>query len=197
MSQKPQYNRRSIIKKSLLYGAGLLLGRIIGLPVFAQAKLLEDSAYLNLEMTLGQPAGGRIEKPYVAVWLEDEKGNHVKTISLWVNKAELERTRWVDDLRRWFKINETRKSNKQDNLVTTVSSPTRPAGKYNLTWNCHNESKETIAAGTYTLLIESAREHGQYKLIRETVTFGAEGFTKILKGDMNVQDVKLDYHPRK
>ncbi|GGJ31774.1 DUF2271 domain-containing protein [Deinococcus roseus] len=198
-STPSRYSRRRFLVQGTLFAAGLTFTRLLGSNAFAQSKkaLLPENMALGLSLTLVQPAGGRVERPYIAVWIEDEAGNPVRTLALWVNKAEKERTRWINELRRWFRGDTARKGKGGENLVPTLSSATRQPGKYSVEWDGKDDRKEQAEQGDYYICIESAREHGKYHLIREKVSLGKEALSKTLKGNIEIQEVALDYRTQK
>lgn len=120
---------------------------------------------LQVDFTIQAPAttGGRgrggWKRPYVAVWIEDMTGAPAKTLALWI-----EDRKWLRDLRRW-----TRATSEQRSLADAVSSATRKAGEYSLTWDGTDDDGRQLAPGRYFVCIEAAREHGTYQLIRQEI----------------------------
>ena len=95
-------------------------------------------------------------RPYVAVWIEDEEGNDVRTLALWI-----ERQRWLRDLRKWYRIHRRDKD-----LIASVSRATRRPGAYELVWNGKSNDGEDLPTGNYVLCMEVAREHGTHQMMR-------------------------------
>ena len=95
-------------------------------------------------------------RPYVAVWIEDEDGNDVRTLALWI-----ERHRWLRDLRKWYRIHRRDKD-----LIANVSRATRRPGAYELVWNGKSNEGEDLPTGNYVLCMEVAREHGTHQMMR-------------------------------
>jgi hypothetical protein len=110
-------------------------------------------------------AGGRIQNPYVAVWIEDEAGALVKALGLWFGQ-DGEGSRYLNELRRWYSVDGS-----QD-TVDTVSSATRTPGDFSLVWDGTAHDGSAAPVGTYFTCIEAAREHGPYSLIRQSVDLG-------------------------
>jgi hypothetical protein len=46
-------------------------------------------------------------------------------------------------------------------------------------------------------MIEAAREHGTYQLIRQKVTLGDAPFQQALAGNIEIKAASLEYHPGK
>jgi hypothetical protein len=119
----------------------------------------------------GKQGGGRggLKNPYVAVWIEDAKGNDVRPVSLFYQERE---ARYLNELRRFTKAETARKSAGGKDLIATYSSPTRQPGTYDIVWDGKDADGQALAAGSYFLCIESSREHGPYSLIREPISLG-------------------------
>lgn len=146
---------------------------------------------VKIEFEIDQPdASRRYRKPYVAVWVEDKDGLPVRTLALWLQKNG---SRWHPDLRRWWRDDQARKLLEDSDLIETVSRPTRPPGKYDVTWDGKDDSGVPVKPGQYTILIEAAREHGTYQLIRQEVTLGDKPFTKNLAGNVEIKSARVVY----
>ncbi len=123
-------------------------------PFFTPA---ENRLTVELELASFE---GRYRRPFVAIWLENKKKEPVKHLALWYNK-----TRWLPDLKRWYGKNF---SILQDSVTrVSISSATRSAGKYTLSWNGLDDSGKPVPQGKYTLYIEAAREHGTYQIMKQ------------------------------
>lgn len=132
--------------------------------------------------------GGRVNNPYVAVWVEDAAGTLVDTIALWYLQNQ-KGNRWLPELRRWYPASASTRSQ-------VVSSATRAPGSYSVTWDCTDVQGQAVPAGAYVLCIEAAREHGPYSLIRQPVTLGAEPFTVDLPANGELRDASATFTPR-
>lgn len=139
----------------------------------------------------GGRGGGQIHNPYVAVWAEDAEGKAVRTISL--NYQRGKGDKWLNELRRWFRVDQARVAAGGKSVVSTLSQATRVPGAYNVVWDGLNDSGVPIAPGAYYVCIESSRENGPYSLIREQLTFDGSPFEKALAPQGELQDavVKL------
>lgn len=94
----------------------------------------------------------RYRKPYTAVWVEDEKGNAVRTLAVWGNAPK-----YLKDLNDWWKIGKGDAA-----LVKAVAKATRGPGKYNLVWDGKDEKGNAVGQGTYTVRVEVHREFGAH-----------------------------------
>ncbi|WP_157463913.1 DUF2271 domain-containing protein [Deinococcus pimensis] len=140
---------------------------------------------VNVEIDL--PQGFRVQRPYVAAWIEDASGRPVRTLALWANTGG-RGLRYLPDLRRWFREYQT-----NDGIIDTVSGPTRNPGRYSLVWDGRDDRKALVPQGQYYVVVETAREHGPYSLIRESVTVGAKPFTRDLGASDDVKGVSVEF----
>lgn len=184
----PAVSRRRFMGQVALATLGLALSRF---PAFAQGTSAttkwDSDMELAVTVELAAPTGGRYNRPYVAVWIENAAGKEVRTLSLWVqNKGR--GPRWIPDLRRWY-----RSVTNPDALVDTMSAATRNPGKYTLVWDGKDDKKALAPQGEYTIFVETAREHGPYSLVSEKVTIGSKSFKKTLDGNNDISEVTLEY----
>ncbi len=147
-----------------------------------------------------QQAGGmfrRYRRPYVAVWVEDRAEHPVRTLVLWFQTGG-KGTRWLPDLKRWYRGNQSnaRDASGRTNLVATVARPTRPPGKYEAIWDGKDNKGRSLPAGTYTVWIEAAREHGTYQIIHKTITIADRPFAEELTGNVEISSASLAYRSR-
>jgi hypothetical protein len=142
----------------------------------------------------GPGGGGRVNNPYVAVWIENAESLPVRTISL--NYQIGRGDRWLNELQRWFRNEQTRVSKGGSSNIETISSATRVPGAYKVVWDGMDDAKKPVAQGDYFLCVESAREHGPYNLVREPITIGTQPFNKAIadKGELQKVTVELRAH---
>lgn len=133
----------------------------------------------------------RYRRPYVGVWIEDKDGFPVKTLSLFLMQNDSV-PRWYRDLRRWYTDDQLRKLVDDTDLIATVSKPTRNPGVYKVNWDGNDDTGQPLKPGKYTLLVESAREHGSYQLMKHEFEFGAS-FEKSLTPNKEISSVKVRY----
>ena len=118
-----------------------------------------------VSFTYTMAAGGKLERPYVAVWIEDAEALLVETVALFYQQ-DRRGARWLDHLDRWFSVDAQRIASDGIDTAATVSSPTRQAGEYIVAWDGLSNG-QVVPAGPYFVCIEAAREEGPYSLIRE------------------------------
>lgn len=131
---------------------------------------------------------GRINNPYVAVWVEDAAGELVDTIALWYLQGQ-KGSRWLPELTQWYEASAATRAD-------TVSSATRAPGAYTVSWDGTDTDGEAVAAGSYHLCIEAAREHGPHSLIRQAIDLGAEPFSVDLPANAELRDASATFTPR-
>ncbi len=127
-----------------------------------------DSATADVAVNfeIAAPGGGRAKRPFVAVWVEDEDHFPVRTIALWYHG-----NRWLPDLRSWIHADRLRALADGTEIAETIASATRGPGKYTVKWDGNDAAGKPLPAGTHTLWIEIAREHGTHQLIKHELNF--------------------------
>jgi len=140
--------------KKLLILASLLL-TLLGISSASEA-----ATELKLELNL--PAqSGEYHNPYVAAWIENERGQSVRTLVLWREGAK-----WLKDIRRWW-----RKVGRKDHtIVDAMTSATRPSGNYKLKFNAVDDHNKSLSDGNYVLRIEIVRENGGRSMTKQPFT---------------------------
>ena len=100
---------------------------------------------------------------------------------------------WLPDLRRWYRADEGKTLTAKRNLIYTIARPTRPPGQYSAVWDLKDDAGNPVPPGSYTLRIDSAREHGTYHHISKEIIIGATPFTEELQGNDEIRAASLDY----
>ena len=188
----------SITRRGLLGRMAALALSVAALPALAQAQGAgwnrEYELAVNFE--INQPDGARYRRPYVAVWVEDESGKAIRTLSLWVQTRK-PGPRWIPDLKRWYRKEKQRQGDSGGNLIETISVATRQPGQYSLTWNGRNDDGKLVPQGNYVVCIEAAREHGTYQLMRESVSLGSRAFQKDLGSNVEIKGASVEYRKKR
>lgn len=135
---------------------------------------------------------GKIEQPYIAVWIENQAGELVETISLWYEQSRRGR-RWLDHLDRWWAGDRRRILFGGADDSVAISSATRAAGSYAVVWD-GNIDGVPAPAGQYFVCVESAREDGPTSLIREPINLaGSLAATSLPSvGELSGASVRID-----
>lgn len=146
---------------------------------------------LAVNFELAAIAGGRARRPFVAIWIEDKDGFPLRTVALWYNGG-----RWLPDLRSWYHADQLREMAEGGALPASVSSATRPAGRYTVKWDGKDRQGRLVPPGTYTVGIEVAREHGTHQLLRHEVAWGSEAQRVELPANVELAAVSIECRRR-
>ena len=153
------------------------------------ASMWNNKYELTVTIELSLIEGFRTKRPYVAVWIEDEKHAPVRTIVLWFAKYK-----YLSELHAWSRDENTRSISEDTHIMNSVSSATRPPGKYTFKWDGRDDFGKPVKAGTYTVLIEAAREHGTYQLMHQEMDFNGTPKQFQLPGGVEIASASVDYH---
>jgi thiamine biosynthesis lipoprotein len=149
-----------------------------------------DQKYeLGITIELSLIEGYRVHRPYVVVWIENENHAPVRTIALWFAKYK-----YLNELRSWSREESTRSLSEDTHVINSVSSATRPPGKYTFRWDGKDDFGNLVKAGKYNVMIEAAREHGSYQLMHQEMDFNGSPKQFQLPGDVEIASATLDYH---
>lgn len=148
----------------------------------------DASMELSIQFELARIDGQRYRRPFLAIWIEDKDRFPVRTIALWFDKP-----RWLPDLRAWSRGDRMRSLAEGTDIAASVSSATRPPGKYSVKWDGKDNQGKYVKPGTYTVFLEAAREHGTYQLIRHEMEFTGKPKQVQLTGNVEIASASLDY----
>jgi thiamine biosynthesis lipoprotein ApbE len=157
-------------------------------PVPQSAGLWDPAFELTVNFELARLDGQRVRRPYVAVWIEDKNRFPVRTLSLWFEKS-----RWLPELRSWYHDDRVRALAEGNDITASVSSATRPPGKYTLKWDGLDNAGKPVKAGKYTVCIEATREHGTYQIYRQEVDFSGKPAQIPLGGGTEISGASIEY----
>jgi hypothetical protein len=113
----------------------------------------------------------------------------VRTIALWFGKYK-----YLNELRAWSREESTRSVSEDTHIMNSVSSATRPPGKYTFKWDGKDDFGNLVKAGKYTVVIEAVREHGSYQLMHQEIDFNSSPQQFQLPGAVEIASATLDYH---
>ena len=124
-----------------------------------------QAAEISLNVEVPRINAAEYHRPYVAVWVEGEGQKSVADLAVWYQQTdgtEGHGTKWLPDLRQWW-----RKSGRTLKVpVDGVTGPTRPVGKHAIRFDHKHPSLAKLPAGSYTLVVEAAREVGGRELLK-------------------------------
>lgn len=138
---------------------------------------------VNLELA---KFNGPYRRPFVAIWIENEDKTPVRTLTVWYNKP-----RWIRDLKSWYRVNYST-YNVESQTINSVSSATRPAGKYAIKWDGKDDKGEYIKKGNYIVNIEVVREHGSYQLITKEIKINNKTIEIELPSNQEVASASIE-----
>jgi len=133
----------------------------------------------------------RANRPYVAVWIEDKDRFPVRTLAVWYLPRE---GKFLPELKSWYRSDRERSNKEGTEILDSISSATRNPGKYTLVWDGKDNAGRLVKAGTYTVNIEAAREHGTYQIIRQDMDFSGVEKKVTLPSNVEIASASLDYH---
>ncbi|MEO6235688.1 MAG: DUF2271 domain-containing protein [Vicinamibacterales bacterium] len=135
----------------------------------------------------------RVDRPYLAIWIEDKDKVPVRTLAVLYRERE---ARYLAELRAWYRGDRLRAMAEGTDILPSVSSATRAPGRYTFKWDMRDQQGKPVKPGAYTVCIEAAREHGTYQIMRQALDFsgGAKQVQVPLNGGIEVTDASLDYH---
>ena len=163
-------------------GQALHADQGITLPIKQQQNAFE----LQIDIELAQ-FEGRFRRPFVAIWVENSNKEPVRNLALWFNKP-----RWLPDLKEWYRTNYQNELNAGSNAAT-ISSATRPPGKYTIKWDMKDDKGVAVKPGTYTVYIEAAREHGTYQLMKQEIVCRKKDQNIGISGNTEISSASLTY----
>jgi thiamine biosynthesis lipoprotein ApbE len=167
--------------------AGKPLQVAVARPQSGKTDAWDPSCELVITVELAQ-FGAQVRRPYMAVWIEDRDKFPVRTLALWYNKD-----RFLPELRAWYRGSRLRSMVGGPDIAHSISSATRPAGKYTLKWDGKDDAGKPVKAGKYTVFIEASREHGGYAVLHQEMDFSGVPQTIPLKGSSEVAAASLEY----
>ncbi|MEP6762859.1 MAG: DUF2271 domain-containing protein [Gemmatimonadaceae bacterium] len=101
--------------------------------------------------------------PFVALWITDTAGKHVRTVAFWGDTPK-----YLHEMSKWWGLNHADKQ-----LIDAVTRASRPAGKYTLEWDGLDQKGAAVAAGPYLFWLEVAFEDGAHSAKSLMLTCGA------------------------
>ena len=123
------------------------------------------AAEISLNIEIPRINAAEYHRPYVAVWVEGEGQKSVADLAVWYQQTDGKEghgTKWLPDMRQWW-----RKSGRTLKVpVDGVTGPTRPVGKHAIRFDHKHPSLAKLPAGSYTLVVEAAREVGGRELLK-------------------------------
>lgn len=136
-------------------------------------------------------AGGRVKRPFVAVWVEDKDHFPVRTVGLWFKGS-----RWLPDLRSWSRAEQLRGMSEGARSPESIASATRGPGKYTLRWDGRDDAGKPVTAGRYTVFVEIAREHGTHQVVHADIDTAGGAQRITLPANPELSAISLEVRPQ-
>lgn len=175
-----------------LVAAGFILPWLVLIvPMHANAQEPStESPQALLELTIPELAVAEYHRPYVAVWLADERNQRIADLALWydLKLADREGEKWLKDLRQWW-----RRSGRSAALpIDGITGATRRPGTHRVALVELIPHLHNLAAGNYQLNIEAVREVGGRELIQLPIVLPLTAPVNIqASGTHELGDVRL------
>ena len=133
--------------------------------------------------------GGRggPKRPYVAIWVEDSTRKIVRVLAFWADKP-----RYYTELSTFFVG-----MGRDQYGLSNVARATRPPGTYQVVWDGLDAAGKPVPAGSYTVVVETNQEHGDYGRNKGVVQCGSEAQADLmLSKTPNADAISIHYGPK-
>lgn len=148
------------------------------------------AADLNVSVEIPALDVAEYHKPYVALWLENEKGESTNLAVWYQLESRGEKSdkgeEWLKDMRQWWR----RIGRDIDMPVDGVSGATRAPGKHSVTFTEGSAPLGKLKPGNYVLMVEAAREVGGRELVKVPFTWPIAG-VQTAAGKKELGEVKI------
>ena len=162
------------------------------LSTLAAGSAVAGEATISIEiprMTVAE-----YHKPYVAIWVETADGSKINNLAVWYDTKlkDNEGTKWLKDMRQWWR----RTGRDLTMPVDGLSSPTRAPGVHEIRFNSNAAPLSGLEPGSYSLVVEAAREVGGRELLRIPFEWPPKAPASLdAKGEHEITAVKLKLAP--
>lgn len=163
-------------------------------PLLISFSVATHAADMHISLELPKLEVAEYHKPYVAVWIENDKNQVVSNLSVWYDAKmkNNEGEKWLKDMRQWWrKIGRTLTM-----PVDGVTGATKGPGKHALHFTAGNTPFENLPAGQYRLQVEASREVGGRELVSVPFTWPVKNiFEGQASGSSELGAVQLRIQP--
>lgn len=178
------------VEPTLAMPAGVSYVRPIAMEQATVATQTASSWPAGFQVKIGvniktPPPGERAKKPYVAVWIEDEKGKVIRNLALWGDEEKY----WPEMTAWWKAIGGDR------GIAAPLASATRRPGEYTLTWDGKDSDGNFVPQGKYRVRLEVNREHGNHVRPSLGITCGEKSATVSFKPTAETDASNIEYGP--
>ncbi|WER49467.1 DUF2271 domain-containing protein [Cupriavidus sp. WKF15] len=150
------------------------------------------AADMNVTVEIPRLNVAEYHRPYVSVWVERADQSPVSTLAVWYDVKNKEGTKWLKDMRQWW-----RKAGRDTQMPADgISGATRAPGEHTLTFTDGKAPLGKLPAGEYQLVVEAAREVGGRELVRVPFNWPPQAAqTARAKGEHELGGVIVDLKP--
>jgi hypothetical protein len=165
-------------------------------PVLLVLLATDYAASANVDVKIEVPRLNVAEyhRPYVAIWIEKPDQSIAANLAVWyqTDPKKEDGRQWLKDLRQWWR----RGGRTLQMPVDGVTGATRPVGEHSLSFNSDSKALSNLAAGSYNLVVEAAREVGGRELVRIPFAWPlADKQSATAKGSSEIGTVSLTVTP--
>lgn len=150
--------KQKLVLSGFAFGAtGLIVS-----PAMAQT--------MDVSIAIPRLTVAEYHKPYVAIWIE-QAGKPARTVNVWYDTGKKNNAgiKWLRDMRQWWRTT-GRTTPTPPNGVTGA---TRAPGAHKISLVGGRGGMPALTAGSYTLVVEAAREGGGREVVK--VPFAVTG----------------------
>ena len=165
--------------------AALEVARTATKPGASKPSLWPAGYELAVEVTMKSPAGNA-KRPYLVLWIENEQGQPVRTVTLWGNKSK-----YFKDLPAWWRFAKDDAEN-----IGDVSRATRNFGRYSIQWDGRDDQGEPLPPGTYNITLEVTREHGTHAKRSVKIECGDKPVNAVIQAGSEFEEAPVTYGPK-
>ncbi len=158
----------------------MMLARPLPTFLLCLLPLTTLAADFTVELEIPAMETAEYHRPYVAVWVEDDKRRQVAQFALW-----LEQEKWHRDLRSWWR----RGGSKLALPVDGVSGATRKPGHHTV------RASSGLPAGTYSLNVEAVREVGGREHLRIPFQWSGQALELSAQGESELGRITVTLVP--
>lgn len=146
----------------------MVLRNLMSALVVAPLLTVTSAIAADLTISVEVPSLNVAEyhKPYVALWIENEKGESTN-LAVWYQLEERGQVsdkgeEWLKDMRQWWR----RIGRDLEMPVDGISGATRAPGKHSIVFTEGKAPLGKLKSGNYVLIVEAAREVGGRELVK-------------------------------